>query len=181
MRKEIPLSSGIIIIDIDDSDFVTFMTIKKVYKSKNNIEKIITFSIWDDILFDAYSKVDLDNIDFEFNVEDPLYLCLNKLLNGKDEIKIYDDHTINNFDKYLCINKKSDSIVISFKCNKHYEFLKDKFSIFIKNIGPDARSKIHDDEFKFRIVDFFINSKTSLLEYSSDFSQNYEQRKILKK
>ena len=52
------------------------MTIKKVYKSKNDIEKIITFSIWDDILFNAYSKVDLDNIDFEFNVEDPLYLCL---------------------------------------------------------------------------------------------------------
>ncbi len=49
MKKEITLKNSIIIIDIDDSDFVPFMTIKKVYKTETESVKMITFSIWDDI------------------------------------------------------------------------------------------------------------------------------------
>ena len=180
MKKEITLKNSIIIIDIDDSDFVPFMTIKKVYKTETESVKMITFSIWDDISFDAYSKSNLDNIEFEFDNEDPIYWCLNKLLNGENAIIIYDDNTINNFDKYLCINKRENSIVLLFKGNKYCELLKDKFSIFIKNIGPDSRSKIHDDKFKLRIVDFFLNSKNALLEYSPNFYKTLDKKKIKK-
>lgn len=177
MKKEITLKNSIITIDIDDSDFVPFMTIKKVYKTETEPTKMIIFSIWDDISFDAYSKSNLDNIEFEFNNEDPLYLCLDKLLNGENEIIIHDNHTINNFDKYLCIKKNSNLILVLFEGNKYCELCKDKFNIFIKNIGPDSRSKIHDDKFKLRIVDFFLNSKNALLEYSPNFYKAMDEKK----
>lgn len=40
----------------------------------------------------------------------------------------------------------------------------DKFRIFIKNIGPDARSKINNYSDKIRIIELFRNLEETILE-----------------
>lgn len=132
--------------------------------------KNIDFSLWDDIAFNAYTTEEADSLEFIFNINDPFYFCLNRFLGTDKEICIDDDDTHYYGKKYMLIRKEGYSIKIIFKnllSEEDYdptEYLAAYFRVFIKNIGPDARSKIEDYDIKVRIVNFLRDCGESLLE-----------------
>lgn len=164
MEKIIELSDGKLLIQTDNNGYVPFITIKKAYINSNYLQKIITFSMWDDFQFDAYTKDDFSKLFFEFEYSDPLYSELDTLLGEDKEIIIDDDNTSNKMKKFMIILRKEESIAIEFIGDATCELTSQKFNVFIKNIGPDARSKIQNSDLKIRLIDFFENCKKSLLK-----------------
>lgn len=162
MRKDIDLEDGNkIIINISPGYCTNVINIIKGYFDYNNLTKEINFSIWDDISISAYSSHnnEFDTLEFEFDINDPIYFCLNRLLANNKELIIDDDDTYASFKKYMIIKREDKSIKILF-INK-----KDKYyGIFIKNIGPDPRSKIEDFNIKIRLIKFFRDMERVLLE-----------------
>ena len=63
------------------------------------------------------------------------------------------------------------------------EYQSQKFRVFIKNIGPDCRSKINDVSIKYRIVDFFKEVEEALLEdyHQITFEEYIEFNKVKKR
>ena len=88
---------------------------------------------------------------------------LNKLLGIDNKIVIDDDNTGEKLKKFMSIEKRDDNIVIQFNGDETCELKYRKFSVFIKNVGPDARSKIQNLDFKIRLINFFEYCKNSLL------------------
>lgn len=164
MEKEIKSTDGKILIKIDDSGYVPFVSIKKVYIDDTGLQKTVTFSMWDDFQFDAYSKDNNSELLFEFKDDDFLYSSLNILLGEDREITIDDDNTLDMLKKFMSISRKGKSIVVAFHGNVDSELAHEKYSVFIKNTGPDARSKIQNLDLKTRLIDFFENCKKSLLQ-----------------
>lgn len=128
-----------------------------------DLQKIVTFSMWDDFQFDAYSKDSDIELLFEFKNDDYLYPNLNILLGEDKQIIIDDDNTLGRLKKFISITRKGESIIIIFHGNVDSEFIHEKYSVFIKNIGPDARSKIQNSNLKTRLIDFFESCKDSFL------------------
>lgn len=166
MKKKIKIDSdNILNISITDG-YTQMVTIIKSYRIEHVI-KNIRFSIWDDISIKGYtSEHETSTLEFIFDIGDPLYFCLNRLLNHNLELFIDDDDICSNRKKYMLVRKENYCIKIIFEnllSEEEYD-MEDKFRIFIKNIGPDARSKIDDYSFKCRIIDFLRDCKTTLLE-----------------
>ncbi len=143
--------------------------ILRSYRTGEGI-KNIRFSLWDDISFSAYTKEETDTLEFTFDINDPLYFCFNRFLGSDKEIYIEDDDTHYYGKKYLLISKEGYTIQIIFKnllSEDEYDptdYLAGEFRVFIKNIGPDPRSKIEDYHFKCRIIDFLRDCEENLLE-----------------
>ncbi len=164
MEKEINSRDGKLLIKIDNSGYVPFISIKKVYTNDTGLQKIVTFSMWDDFQFDAYSKDNDSELLFEFKNDDYLYSSLSILLDKDSEIIIDDDNTLDKLKKFMSIIRTGESIVVIFHGDIDSELTHQKYSVFIKNIGPDARSKIQNSDLKNRLIDFFENCKKSLLQ-----------------
>ena len=81
----------------------------------------------------------------------------------------------------MSIIKKDKSIVITFHVNVNSEFNSQKYSVFIKNIGPDARSKIQNSDLKIRLIEFFENCKNFLLKEVNQISEEDNSRVRIKK
>jgi len=171
MLKKIDLADGNRIIFSKEEGYCTStVSFSKGYLKNGELVKIIDMSIWDDMSFHGYLGVDyreeeLPNVlEFEFTIDDPLYFCLDELLGNDHILIIDDDDTYDRMKKYMTIKKEETIIKIIFTNNKPSQFHHDKYGTFIKNIGPDGRSKIEDIKIKYKIVDFLRNSAKRLLE-----------------
>lgn len=171
MQKEFQLEDGKLLVQIDYNSYVPFISIKRYYITNGILQKIIIFSMWDDFEFDAYTKENNDDINFEFQCSDPLYLQLDTLLGNDKSIIIDDDNTFEKLKKIMIIERIKNRIVIHFIGNKDCRLIREKFNIFIKNIGPDARSKVQNLDLKLRLIDFFNNCESSLLKEEIQFQK----------
>ena len=80
---------------------------------------------------------------YVFENSNPLYIPLFHLLKGEEELIIDDDETDEINKKYMRIYLAEDSsIKIDFINDLEKDDLLDKFSVFVKNIGSDYRSKV---------------------------------------
>ena len=66
LKKKFKLLDGNLSIEIDNDSYVPFISIKKAYINDAGLQKIVTFSMWDDFQFDAYSKNSDIELLFEF-------------------------------------------------------------------------------------------------------------------
>lgn len=169
MKKMIELIDGNkIIINISPGYCTDVVNISKGYLKDNDLVKGIELSIWDDISIRGYTYENNDQnaLELEFFSYDPIYFCLNRLLDNSDEIMIDDDDTYGILEKYMVIKRFKNCIKIIF-INKTQESKSfDKYGIFVKNIGPDPRSKIEDFNIKIRLIKFFRDMEHVLLEES---------------
>ena len=166
VNKKIKLDNGnIILINVSSGYACNTVTISEGYLKNNDIVKSLDLSIWDDIRFNAYTSDDNVNcISFEIDINHPLYFCVKRLLGEDEELIIDDDDTREELKKYLTIKRENNIFKFIFVNNKENEFEIDKFSVFIKNIAFDLRSKITDGYIKMRIVKFFRDAEKILLE-----------------
>lgn len=161
MEKRIKLENDdIIIVNIDSSlIYCDKVTISKGYFKNGNLEKTISFCIWDDFSFEAWCCEDesLKHLAFDFEESDPLYSHLERLLGRDDELIIDDDDTHEELKKIMRIYKVGNRINISFENNLEKLDIIGKFHIFIKNIMNDYRSKIdcNGENTKIRLINFF--------------------------
>ena len=126
--------------------------------------KSIKFCRWDDYSFESWYGIDyekyksLKNEFHTFEKDHLLYIPLLHLLNGEEELIIDDDETRELNKKYMKIFFSSDYIGIDFIYNFDEDpVISDKFSVFVKNIGFDLRSKIDcvEKDTKERLYFFF--------------------------
>ena len=78
-------------------------------------------------------------------------------MNGDKELIIDDDDTYEDMEKYMTISIDNDIITIKFINKLENDNSMERFSVFIKNIGFDLRSKIdcNDLDTKDRLYVFF--------------------------
>ena len=93
-----------------------------------------------------------------------LYFCLNRLLGSDKSFIIDDDDTREIMEKYMVIKKDNNIIKVFIINTKIIGYDIGKFNVFIKNIGPDPRSKIDDYKTKIRIIEFLRDCERTLLE-----------------
>ena len=138
----------------------------KNYIENGIIIKQLQFYIWDDISFNAYiaNINNNDSVEFEFDQNDKIYNAVDEFLADDNEFIIDDDNTRDTYKKYLIFKRCENKIILKF-VNRNINtecFVYNRFSVFIKNIGPDCRSKITDYDRKARIVDFLRNVEETL-------------------
>lgn len=175
MKHEIILEDGKILVEKDLNGYVPYISIKRLYTENDFLKKMLMFSMWDDFEFNAFSKEKISKLEFCFDENDPFYNCLNCLLDKDHDIVIDDDSTFQCWKKYILLQRVESKIRILFVGDYDCEFNSQKFKIFVKNIGPDARSKLQDDNLKLKLIDFFTNSLYHLME------EKLETNKVLKK
>jgi len=171
MKKEVVLKNGNKIVVSNTEGYCTdIINIYKYYQEDNNLIKWIQLTIWDDISFKGnyFKEKDAQRLEFEFEMNEQLYFCLNRLLDGEKEITIDDDDTYEEMQRYMVIKKEDYIIKIIFVNIKEETRSFDKYKVFIKNICHDSRSKLDNIEIKKRIVRFF---KESLIELTEDSHQ----------
>lgn len=171
MLKTINLEDGNrIMLSIEPGYCTNTVSISKGYFCDDELVKDISLTIWDDIAFHGYICSQERNIEypkelvFEFDINDPIYFCLLELLGNDDYLVIDDDDTYDILKKYMTVKREETSIKIIFTNLKEENFYHNRYGAFIKNIGPDGRSKIEDINIKYRIVDFFGKLVRTLLE-----------------
>lgn len=159
--------------------------ISKDYYAGNDLVKGYTFCMWDDYAFDAWpnnSDFSTDTVMFEIDINDPLFFCFHRLLEGIEELVIDSDEYEDNIKK-LIIRKMNNNIELEFRSNYPKNAV-DKFQIFIKNIAFDLRSKIdvQEKDTKERLFKFFEDVEQTLLEEYHQISiDEYVLMKSLKK
>ena len=85
------------------------------YLKDNQLLKSLELHIWDDISFNAYSKdKNINTIDFDIDVEHPLYFCIKHLLGKDNKLIIDDDDTYQKLKKHLIIKKVNNIYKIIF-------------------------------------------------------------------
>lgn len=155
-----------ILLSIDDKYYIEILSISKGYFENENLLKTVSLFMQDDFNFSGYMEnvKDIKELSFEFDINDPLYFCLNRLLGNSTELIIDDDDTREQMKKYMIIKKENNTIKIIF-INKNLNCLEyDKFGVFIKNIFEDGRSKIKFTDIKPKLIKFFKEAKIALLE-----------------
>ena len=139
--------------------FDDYPTIKEVFFKNGDIEKIYILMRTDDYNFNAliYEDDNINELSFEYDINHPLYLPLLHLLNNKEKLLIDDDDTREEYQKYLVICKSTNKINLSFINNNSNSIGIEKFTVFIKNIMDDLRSKINQNNLdtKERLTMFF--------------------------
>lgn len=144
-----------------------------------DIKKNIRFSRWDDYSFKSWYSMKYEDYELLknelhiFEKNHLLYLPLLHLLNGEKELIIDDDEVKELNEKYMKIFFDGENINIDFVNNLDKNPFFDRFSVFIKNIGFDIRSKIDCLELdtKERLY-FFFNEVLDL------FKEEYHQMTI---
>lgn len=167
MLKQINLGDGNRwLISVEPGYCTNMVSFSKGFIENEEVIKSIDFAIWDDMSIHVYlsSHEYPDYIDFFFDLHDPIYFCLDELLGEANTFVIDDDDSCEILKKYMKIEKVETGIKIIFVNTKNERIHHNKFGVFIKNIGPDGRSKIEDINIKYRIVDFFRSCAKCLLE-----------------
>lgn len=142
--------------------------IYKDYYQKDELIKGFTFCMWDDYAFDAWpdnSDFSKESIIFIIDENDPLFFCFHRLLAGMKELIIDSDEYEENV-KMLFIRRREDfKIELEFR-SRYPKDIVDKYTVFIKNIGFDLRSKIDGLglDTKERLFKFFMEAQQILLE-----------------
>ena len=185
MYKKIDLDNGNVWSIAVESGYCTnTVSFSKGYISDGVVIKSIDFAIWDDMSFHGYinSYRYPDILEFEFDYNDPIYFCLLELLNGKNQFLLDDDDSYCKWHKYMTIKKEESIIKIIFTNIKQGNFGHNKYGAFVKNIGPDGRSKIENFEIKKQLVSFFRNCANNLLEENHQISfEEYLEIERIKK
>jgi len=167
MYKIIELNDGNkIIVDKVSTNVYDKFSLSKAYLKNNDLLKTFDISINDDMSFYAYSEDmnETGKIEFEFDINDPIYFCLNRLLGNDKEFIIDDDDSREIMKKYMIIKKEENIIKVIFINTRIAIYDREQFSVFIKNIREDLRSKIEDFNTKLRLVKFFRDCENMLLE-----------------
>ena len=187
IRKEIRLNGDKIIITKIPGFCCDTVRITKGYVKKDGL-KTFSMTIWDDMSFCAWSEnmEETDKIEFEFDINDPLYFCLNRLLGSDKSFIIDDDDTREIMKKYMVIKKDNNIIKVFIINTKIVGYDIQKFNVFIKNIGPDPRSKIDDYKTKIRIIEFLRDCERTLLEEyhqitMDEYIETMNQKRYFKK
>lgn len=164
--------------DIDTYEHST--NIREYFFENGMIQKSFTLNRWHDYGLNA----DLDEasieeleettkISFEFDTNHPLYIPLLHLCQG--DLTIEDDDTrLHN--KYLRIYRKDNKAYMDFVNEEENSDVLNKFSIFIKNIMYDGRSKIDREgkDTKDRLLFFFNEAANNILnEYHQMTLEEY--------
>lgn len=180
MNKKIEISDDRIldlyigegIINISEG-FIVDGNLKKYYDLTRTMDYSFNASSYDD-------EYELNEIQFEFNIKHPLYSPLNNLLNNKNTLIIDDDDTVELNKKYIKISKNEDKIILSFINELSDNLELEKFSVFIKNIMFDLRSKIDDQQLdtQDRLHTFFSESIKTIKE---EYQQNTIEKSIVKR
>lgn len=171
--KRIKVGNNYIILDVSPGYCTEVIKIDKYFFKNEDLDKTITFSIWDDMQFQGWDSSDScaeTKIDFKINVEDKIYFALNRLLGTDDTLLIDDDETYKNWQNYLDISRKDSHILVSIHDNSKDRPIYDRFKVFIKNIAPDGRSKIEDFNVKYRLHKFFMEAKEILVNENHQYT-----------
>lgn len=169
MNKEFRMANNNIIKLVVSSGYCCdTVSIYEGYIVDNMVSKSLELSIWDDMAFNAYTKDNnLNFVEFGVNINHPLYFCVKELLANDEYLVFDDDNTYEHMQKYMIIERDDDNFKFKFVNNINTNINTceyRKFGVFIKNIGPDSRSKISDFSLKLRLVDFFRNVEKCLRE-----------------
>lgn len=114
--------------------------------------------------------LDITELSFEIDIEDEIYYALNRMLGRSNSLIIDDDDTREELKKYLVFKRTNNKIIITFHDKDIEKPLFERFTIFIKNIGPDSRSKIDDFNIKYRLVKFFREAEEILTNEIHQYS-----------
>ena len=166
MKKEFLLKDkSKVVLTVSDSFSGESIIVSKGYFENQRLIKSLNLSIWDDMSFQGFSyDNNLNRVEFEFDINDPIYFCLNRLLDKDKKIVIDDDYTSELMKKYMVIQREEKIIRIVFINSLKKPDIIETFRVFIKNIGPDPRSKIDDFNTKIRLIDFLRDCKSILTE-----------------
>lgn len=164
MNKRIPLKDeSFINLSNDDGKFV----IDKGYTENGETQKVLTMSMGNDFIFEAYSFEDDDDNSITFSIPkyDPIYEHLNTLLGQDENLMIYDDMDKDNKEKFMVILKDEEYIHIYFENNTEDSDISNKFIITILNIVTDGTSLLDQEgsNTKLRFFNFFKNVRDELL------------------
>lgn len=168
MEKQIRNNDNIIRIVTDQGYCTKSVHITKAFLKNKDLEKTVTFSIWDDMSFrtyianqDVYS--DITKLSFEIEIEDKIYFALNRLLGKDNSLIIDDDDTREELKNYIEFKRDGNKIIVIFHDKDIEKPLFERFNVFIKNIASDWRSKIEDFNIKYRLVRFFREAEEILV------------------
>lgn len=164
------------VLEPSDQVGLTTSTISEYFFNNSRIKKYYRLIQWDDYGFESWTnddvlikqKVDkssntkvINTISFEFDIDHPLYMHLFHLLNYEEELLIDDDRSESTIPEHrINIRRSRNKIIVDFIDNTHYNestIILRRFFIFVKNVMPDARSRM-SDETKIRLADFFIDA-----------------------
>lgn len=166
LEKRIEIDENrILIYNITEGYAKPTYTIMEGFLKNGEIIKTYNLSQWDDYGLNAYINNDeVRKISFEFDITHPLYLPLFHLLNYDDELLIDDDGSREDNKKYMLVRREKDKIFMEFIDELEDESYIERFHVFIKNIGPDGRSKIDRDykDTKNRLFIFFNEAHEAL-------------------
>ncbi len=161
MNKSIALKDGSFInLNNEDGQFV----IDKDFSQYGETIKLLTMTMGDDFEFEAYPFKDDDNnnLNFSISTSDPLYDYIITILGEDESLKINDDLTEEEDQKYMEIKKRARDILFNFVNNLENVSSANKFDITIINIKEDERSKL-DAETKEKIFKFFKAVRDEML------------------
>lgn len=175
MEKRIKNNGNIVRIVTEQGYCTNNVHITKAFFKDNELDKTITFSIWDDMSFNTHIHneelcLDITELSFEIDIEDKIYYALNRMLGRSNSLIIDDDDTREELRNYLEFKRTNNKIIITFHDEDIEKPLFERFNIFIKNIGPDYRSKIDDFNIKYRLVRFFREAEEILTNEFHQYS-----------
>ena len=179
LKKEIILDETKTISYNVNGDSIPIHTITE--NNINNYPRNIQFCKWEDYCFKSWYALCYEdyklvkNESHNFDKDHPLYLPLMHLLNGKKELIIDDDETQELNKKYMRILFDDGIININFINKFNNDDSMNKFSIFIKNVNFDLRSKIDCQKLdtKERLYFFFEELYTLFDEYHQTTIEEY--------
>lgn len=183
MKKKIINKDSQVHVSITKGYCTDVINIEKCFLNNNKFDKCIKMIIYDDIIFRAFKMNipdDVNELEYEITIEDKIYFALNRLLGVDNELYIDDDDTKEELKNYLLIRRKKDKILFIFHDENINKPSFERFSVFIKNTGPDVRSKIDDFNVKYKISKFFKEASEILINENHQYTLD-EYYEILKK
>lgn len=168
--KEINLSDGNEMrLQISEAYCGYSIRVEKDYIINDQIVNGYTLCMWDDYAFDVFvwEKEDRlkDEIVLTVDINDPLYFAFHELIFGLDELIIDSDEYDYDIKTMIVRRNINNDIELVFR-SKMPKDASDRFSIFIKNVGFDLRSKIDCEglDTKKRLSEFFKKIESNLTE-----------------
>lgn len=168
MQKSIYSKNGNVrtLLNVQEGYLVNQISLATGYIEDEDLVKSLNLSISDDISFHGYSRFmpDSKSLTFEFDLDNPIYFCLDRLLGEDMSLIIDDDDSRELMQKYMVIQRENTFIKIVFVNTNSNVENHHKFATFIRSVAPDNRSKINNITIKTRLLNFFKDCETTLLE-----------------
>ena len=120
---------------------------KIVYYVLNNekeIKKKMVFSVWSDFSFNAWEEnvEQLDNIDFEIDKKNPMYISFERLLSRNNGFFSINDESISDSDKKkITICQEDENIKVKFENTNENVHEDDDINKFMINLSNDEFNK----------------------------------------